>query len=143
MNYLIFKKLQIPIKRWWFRYAIRQLIEKSIILLLLFSLIMQLITESINYCTPLTPNPSLYAAWRVSISCTHSPQKYTAPSQFRHHVLHGGIAGGTPSAPQKCHVLEDLFIYLSWGGRGGCTWNVPVLVSSPVGSNQMVFWEPK
>ena len=58
-------------KRWWFRYAISQLIEKSIILRLLFILIMQLITESINYCTPLTPNPSPYAAWWVSFVHIH------------------------------------------------------------------------
>ena len=80
-------------KRWWFRYAISQLIEKSIILRLLFILIMQLITESINYCTPLTPNPSPYAAWLVSIICTYLPKKYTTPSQVHPHVLHGGIGG--------------------------------------------------
>ena len=75
MNDLIFKKSQIRMKQWWFWYAIWQLIEKSIILRL-FILIMQLINESINYCTLLHPKSIHLKCCMVSIICPHLPQKY-------------------------------------------------------------------
>ena len=65
MNCLIFKKLQIQMKQWWFRYAIRQLLENQLFYDYFFLLILQLINELLG----------------------------TAPSKLYLHVLHSGIAG--------------------------------------------------
>ena len=87
-------------KQWWFRYAIRQLIEKLIILRLLFIYFNYAFNQLINQSfTPLPPNS-------VSMFCM--------------------VALAGAKSTWQCHALLDLLlIYLAWQR---CTLNVPVLV---------------
>ena len=90
INYLIFKKLQTRMKQWWLRCTVRQLIVKSIILLLL-------LCTYFNYAVNQLINQLLF----------------TSPSQFHLHVLHDGITGRRrrPSNVVRWRICY-LFIYL-------------------------------
>ena len=74
-------------KRWWFRYAIIQLIKKLIILRLLFIYFNYVINQLINQLL------------------------YTAPSQFQLQVLQGDIAGHQRRPGNVTRWIGFLFIW--------------------------------
>ena len=87
-------------KKWWFCSAVRQLMEKSIISRLLFILMMQLINESINYCTPLL-SKSVCMCYMASnchlsifISEVHHSLPILSPRAARRHCRGNERAGG-------------------------------------------------